>query len=148
MKTIDDNSVDAANRRGAAQLAAFPPAVAVRYDSRLERIVVTLASGLDLGFSPRQAQGFEGASAADLEGAEISPSGLGVHFPRIDANIYLPSLIEGLLGSKRWIAAQNGKLGGKSASAAKGAAARENGKLGGRPRKVRPAGADDVPDAA
>ena len=148
MKAIDDNSVAAADRRGAALQAAFPPAVAVRYDSGLDRIVITLASGLDLAFAPRQAQGFEGAGAAELADAEISPSGLGVHFPHIDADIYLPGLIEGLLGSKRWIAAQNGKLGGQAASAAKAAAARANGKLGGRPRKVRPAGKDDLPNAA
>ena len=139
MKAIDDKSVDAANRRGAATQAMFPPVVAVRYDSRIERIVITLATGLDLAFAPQQAQGFERATAADLEVAEISPSGLGVHFPLIDADIYIPGLIEGFLGSKRWMAAQNGKLGGQSVTAAKADAARENGKLGGRPRKPRPA---------
>lgn len=56
-----------------------------------------------------------------------------MHFPHIDADIYLPGLIGGLLGAKRWIAAQNGKLGGQAAGAAKGAAARANGKPGGRP---------------
>lgn len=146
MKAIDEASFEAANRRGAATRATFPPALAVRYDSASERLVITLASGLELAFAARQAQGFEQASAADLAVAEISPSGLGVHFPRIDADLYIPALIEGFLGSKRWHAAQNGSLGGQAASAAKAAAARANGKLGGRPRKARPL--DDLPDAA
>ena len=40
-----------------------------------------------------------------------------------------------LLGSRRWMAAQLGKAGGKAASDAKSAALRANGKLGGRPQK-------------
>ncbi|MET0265438.1 MAG: DUF2442 domain-containing protein [Duganella sp.] len=93
------------------------------------------------GRSPTYSQkiwrGLENARPADLADAEISPSGLGVHFPRIDADIYLPALLEGFLGSKRWMAAQMGKVGGQAATDAKKAAARENGKLGGRPKKVR-----------
>jgi len=46
----------------------------------------------------------------------------------------LPALLEGFLGSKRWIAAQIGKIGGSVSSKAKTEAARRNGKLGGRPK--------------
>jgi hypothetical protein len=132
---IDDEKFEAANRRGAAKKAALPVVVAARYDRRVGRIVITLASGLDLGFSPHNVQGFEEARPADLDVIEISPSGLGVHFPKIDADLYIPGLVEGFLGTKRWVAAQNGKAGGKAATEAKGLAARENGKLGGRPKK-------------
>jgi hypothetical protein len=62
---------------------------------------------------------------------------LGLHFPTLDADLYLPSLLEGFLGSRRWMAAQLGKAGGSVTSSAKTAAARANGKRGGRPRKVR-----------
>jgi hypothetical protein len=134
---ITDTTFEAANRRGAAKKAAFPAAVAVRYDRRISRIVISLASGLQIAFSPRDAQGLENAHPADLIDAEISPSGLGVHFPKIDADLYIPALLEGFLGSKRWMASQMGKVGGKASTDAKTAAARENGKLGGRPKKVR-----------
>lgn len=144
MDLIDDDIVEAANRRGAAKKAAFPAVVAARYDRRIGRIVISLESGLDLAFSPHHAQGFEHAHPADLDVVEISPSGLGIHFPKIDADIYVPGLIEGFLGSKRWIAAQNGKAGGKAATPAKRAAARENGKLGGRPMKAKPAEKESI----
>ncbi|SFV12181.1 DUF2442 domain-containing protein [Pseudoduganella namucuonensis] len=134
---ITDTTFEAANRRGAAKKAAFPAAVAVRYDRRISRIVISLASGLQIAFSPRDVQGLENAHPADLIGAEISPSGLGVHFPKLDADLYIPALLEGFLGSKRWMASQMGKVGGKASTDAKTAAARENGKLGGRPKKVR-----------
>lgn len=139
MDLIDNDIVEAATRRGAAKKAAFPAVVAARYDRRIARIVITLDTGLDLAFAPHLAQGFEEAKPADLDVIEISPSGLGVHFPKIDADIYVPALIEGLLGTRRWMAAENGRAGGKAATSAKAAAARENGKAGGRPRKIQAA---------
>lgn len=132
---ITKDILDAANQRGAEKKAAFPAVVAVRYDRRIGRIVIELVSGLELAFSPKQVQGLEHAHVADLLDSEISPSSLGIHFPKLDADIYIPGLLESFLGSKRWMAAENGKLGGASASEAKAAAARQNGKLGGRPKK-------------
>jgi hypothetical protein len=43
--------------------------------------------------------------------------------------------MQGLFGSKRWMAAQLGAEGGRARSEAKAAAARSNGARGGRPRK-------------
>lgn len=133
---LTDEMFAAANQRGAAQKADFPAVVSARYDRRVARIVIALASGLELAFSPKQAQGLEHASPAELATIEISPSGLGIHFPKLDADLYLPALLEGFLGSKRWMAARIGKRGGSATSEAKAAAARENGKLGGRPKKL------------
>jgi len=134
---ITDDTFDMANRRAAAKKAAYPAVVSVRYDRRVARIVIALDSGLELAFSPKHAQGLENAHPADLIDAEITPSGLGVHFPRLDADLYIPALLEGFLGSKRWMAAEIGKLGGTASTAAKAAAARQNGKLGGRPKKLK-----------
>ena len=126
----------AASRRGSARQANEPMATAVRYDRRRDRIVVSLNTGAELAFPPRIAQGLENAMPADLAEIEISPSGFGIHFPRLDADLYLPALLQGVFGSKAWMAAQLGATGGRARSAAKSAAARENGKRGGRPRKV------------
>lgn len=134
---ITDTVFEAANRRAATKKAAFPAVVSVRYDRRVARVVIVLASGLELAFSPRQAQGLENARPADLIEAEITPSGLGVYFPRLDVDLYIPALLEGFLGSKRWMAAQIGKIGGMASTEAKAAAARQNGKLGGRPKKPK-----------
>jgi hypothetical protein len=77
----------------------------------------------------------EHARPSQLERIEITPSGFGLYFPKLDADLYVPALLEGFLGSKRWMAARLGAAGGKSRSMDKKAAARVNGKLGGRPRK-------------
>jgi hypothetical protein len=110
--------------------------VHARYDRRRKRIFIHFASGLEVAFSPRDAQGLEKATAAQLSKIEISPSGFGLHFPKIDADLYLPALLMGFLGSRNWMASRLGTLGGKSRSAAKVAAAKRNGRRGGRPKKT------------
>jgi Protein of unknown function (DUF2442) len=127
-----------ANARAARARENGPTAVAARYDRRSGRVIVALSSGIDVMFSPENAQGLEGAKPAQLGIIEISPSGLGLHFPKLDADLYLPPLLAGWLGSRRWMAARMGERGGRERSAAKRAASRENGKLGGRPRKAAP----------
>lgn len=79
-------------------------AVGARYDRRIGRVVVRLSSGLEVAFPPHDAQGLETARPADLGQIEISPSGLGIHFPKLDADIYVPTLLQGLTGSRDWMA--------------------------------------------
>lgn len=133
----NSEEVKAANQRAVERGRKTPTATAVRYDRRIGRIVIDLSSGIEVAFRPHDAQGLERAKADDLAEIEISPSGLGIHFPRLDADLYLPALLEGFLGSRRWMAAEMGKAGGKATSEAKAAAARENGRQGGRPRRDR-----------
>jgi hypothetical protein len=134
---ITDTVFEAANRQAATKKAAFPAVVSVRYDRRVARVIILLSSGLELAFSPKHVQGLENAHPADLMDAEITPSGLGIYFPRLDADLYIPALLEGFLGSRHWMAAQIGKAGGLASTEAKATAARQNGKLGGRPKKSK-----------
>lgn len=126
----------AATRRGEKRRANEPIATAAHYDRRRDRVVVSLSSGIELAFPPAIAEGLQNAAPAELANVEISPSGLGLHFPRLDADLYVPSLLTGTFGSKRFMAAELGRAGGKARSAAKSAAARANGRQGGRPRKT------------
>lgn len=136
--SISEEQFEAANSRATALKAKTPHALAARYDRRSGRVVVELSTGLHISFSPNDAQGLQGATPRALSSVEISPSGLGLHFPALDADLYLPSLLEGFLGSRRWMAAHLGRAGGGQTSEAKAAAARANGQLGGRPKKLPP----------
>lgn len=131
---IHKDEVTAANARAKERLEKTPKALSARYDRRIGRVTIELSTGLVIAFRPHDAQGLENAKPADLVNIEISPSGLGLHVPALDADIYLPALLEGFLGSRKWMAATMGKTGGQQSSAAKAAASRENGKLGGRPK--------------
>ncbi|MPY76407.1 MAG: DUF2442 domain-containing protein [Alphaproteobacteria bacterium] len=130
-KAFKDATARAEERR-----AEGPTAVAARYIRATRRISVTLDTDIEVIFSADRAQGLAQARPADLSDIEITPSGLGLHFPKLDADIYLPALLEGVLGSRSWMAASLGKKGGSSRSRAKATASRNNGKLGGRPRKA------------
>jgi hypothetical protein len=133
---LSDENIRRAEAAMRAEMAAGPRAVTARYDRRRARIVVSLDSGLELAFSPKLAEGLAEAAPADLMAIEISPSGLGLHWPKVDADLYLPALLKGVLGSPRWTAGLMGREGGRSRTAAKAAAARANGQRGGRPRKT------------
>jgi hypothetical protein len=133
---IADKEFAAANARGRKMLRTTPHAVAVRYDEGRDRIVVELSTGAEIAFAPRDAQGLETATPEDLTEIAIDPPGFGLHFPRLDADLYLPALLEGLLGSRAWAASRMGRAGGEARTPAKQAASRANGRLGGRPRKV------------
>lgn len=133
---VHDN-FELANRRAQELQAAIPRAVSAHYDRKTGRIVIHLSSKMDVSFSPRDAQGLERARPSQFHPIEISPSGFGIRFPKLDADLYLPAILEGFLGSRKWAAARLGRVGGRSRSEAKRAASRANGRLGGRPKKAR-----------
>ena len=139
---VSRSDFDLANQRGKDLQREFPHAVSARYDRPSGRIVIDLSSKLTLSFSPQDAQGLEDAKPSDLEVIELSPSGFGVHFPKLDADLYIPGLLEGFMGSKKWMAARLGRAGGQSRSRAKKAASRANGLKGGRPRRKEVAAGD------
>jgi hypothetical protein len=132
---LHDN-FELANQRAGELQKALPRAVSAYYDRKSGHIVIHLSSKLILSFSPHDVQGLENAKPIQLDEIEITPSGFGIHFPKLDADLYVPGLLEGFLGSKKWMAARLGQIGGQSRSRAKRAASRANGKLGGRPRKA------------
>jgi len=134
MEITDEGVRQAEKRMQALRENGF--AVSARYDRRTARIVVNLNTGVQVGLPPRLAEALAGATPADLAEIEISPSGLGLHWPKLDADVYVPALLQGVLGSKRWMAAELGAKGGQARSEVKAAAARENGRKGGRPRKA------------
>jgi hypothetical protein len=110
-------------------------AISARYDRRTSRVIVMLNTGVQLAFPTKLAEGLANAPPESLSEIEISPAGLGLHWPQLDADVYVPALLQGVFGSKNWMARQLGANGGRSRTDAKVAAARENGLKGGRPRK-------------
>jgi hypothetical protein len=115
--------------------ASTPAATEAHYDRKTKSVIVKLSTGIGIFFSPQDAQGLEDATPSQLSEIEIAASGFGLHWPKLDADIYVPALLEGSLGSRKWMAARLGAQGGKARSLAKRTAARANGALGGRPRK-------------
>jgi len=122
---------DAADRYRMMREAA-PMAVAARYDVAADRIIIDLTNGATFAFPPQLGHNLAGAAPDDLAQIEVSGGGYGLHWPRLDVDLTVPGLLNGVFGTARWIAT----LAGRSSSPAKAAAARRNGRKGGRPRKA------------
>ena len=135
MADMTSEQFQEAQASGEARLSG-PLAESAHYDAGRGRLIVRLAGGVEIGFPPALAEGLEHATAADLAVIEVDACGLGIHVPALDADLYVPALLEGVLGSERWMAARMGAKGGRARSAAKTAAVRENGRKGGRPQKA------------
>ena len=133
---VTNDEYRSATRRGREMLASMPVAVEAHYDPKIDRIVVRLSSKVEISFSPHDAQGLDHGTAAELSDIEITPPGLGLHWPQLDADLWVPGILEGMMGSRKWMAARLGQAGGQATSPAKKAASRANGKLGGRPKRA------------
>ncbi|WP_103035554.1 DUF2442 domain-containing protein [Castellaniella caeni] len=115
-------------------------AESARYEPASQHIAITLRHGIVLTIPVRLLQGLADAPPASLNRIEVSPMGTGLYWPDLDVDLYIPSLIQGLFGTRRWMASLMGKAGGSARSNAKTQAARINGRKGGRPRKKPDAG--------
>lgn len=131
---ITEKQLEEAQDRMAESRAAAH-AVSARYDRRRGRVVVALHTGIELTFPAALAEGLADAPDDKLADIEVSPAGLGLHWPQLNADLYVPALIQGVFGSEKWMAKHLGAQGGRARTPAKVAAARENGRKGGRPRK-------------
>lgn len=98
---MTERDFDAANARMQELLVATPHALSARFDVDRAEVLITLSDGTQFAFPPNKAQGLQGASVAELSEIEVSPTGLGLHWPRLDADLYVPSLLQGVFGSVR-----------------------------------------------
>ncbi len=92
----------AAKARGEARVKG-PRAEGAHYDATRNRVIIRLTTGIEIGFDPRDAEGLEHASADELRIIQVEALGLGIHFPALDADIYVPALLDGILGSETWM---------------------------------------------
>jgi hypothetical protein len=132
MAELTEAEIGAASQRGFAARLSEPRADSARYDRSLGKIVIELTNGCTFSFPPRLAQGLESATDDQLVGIEILGSGFGLHWEALDADLSVPGLLAGVLGTQAYMA----RRAGQATSAAKAAAARVNGAKGGRPRKA------------
>lgn len=105
---ITDSERLAAEARPRSEGDSHPRTIAARFDRRRSRVVIALDNGLELAFPPRMAEGLEQATPIELANIEISPSGDGLNWPAIDADLFIPALLRGAFGSKSWMARQLG----------------------------------------
>ena len=127
---------EVAEARCRKMLETEPRAISARYDRKTGRVVVDLVNGCTYAFPVQLVQDLQGASHDDLADIQVDGLGFNLHWPALDADLYVPSLVAGIFGTRDWMAKELARRAGQAKSPAKAAAARANGLKGGRPRKA------------
>jgi hypothetical protein len=117
-----------------------PRAQSVAHIPDLKLLIVGLSNGRRLVLPIEDIQGLGSATHSQIQNYELLGNGTGISFPDLDVDLYVPALIEGVHGNRRWMA-QLGKKGGSAKTEAKRRAAKANGARGGRPRRTAVASA-------
>ena len=135
MADLTDTEFAAAQARGKAMLETEPRATSARYDRKTGRVSVDLVNGCTYVFPTHLVQDLSDADPDDLAAVEVDGMGFNLHWPKLDADLYVPALVAGVFGTRDWMRKALARQGGRATSPAKSAAARANGAKGGRPRK-------------
>lgn len=130
-----DAEIDRAIKR-AKRLREEPLVTSVEYrpGAGLDLLILKLSDGRRHMIPREDLQGLQSATREQIAHVEILGGGTGLHWPDLDADLYVPALLRGIYGSKKWMA-EIGRKGGSMRSVAKKRAARVNGLKGGRPRR-------------
>lgn len=126
----------AARARTARERAEGLHALSADYDPARRRVVMEMSSGYVFGFPAAGVSALKGASPAELREVELSPSGSGLHWERLDVDLDVPTLLMSALGRKARARAL-ARMAGSVSTEKKASAARANGARGGRPAARR-----------
>jgi hypothetical protein len=126
-----DAEIDAALERSKLH-DSDPRALAVEHIPALKLLIVGLSNQRRLVLPIEDLQGLGNATHKQIQNYELLGHGTGISFPDLDVDLYVPALIEGVYGNRRWMA-QLGRKGGSAKTEAKRKAAKANGAKGGRP---------------
>ena len=80
-----------------------PRAVAARYSRKTGRVTVDLANGCAYLFPADLVQVLSKASPDELASVEVVGAGFNLHWPKLDADVYVPALVAGIFGTKDWM---------------------------------------------
>jgi uncharacterized protein DUF2442 len=101
----------------------------------LDLLILKLSDGRRHLIPREDLQGLHSATKEQIARVEILGHGTGLHWPALDLDLYVPSLLRRVYGTKSWMA-KIGRRGGSAKSPSKKRAARANGLKGGRPRQA------------
>jgi hypothetical protein len=136
MAPLTDPEIDAAEARGREFAAHAPRAAAVRFDRTRSVVSIDLVNGCAFSFPADLVEDLRGAKAEDLERIEVDSAGFNLNWADLDVDLFVPALVAGVFGTRRFMTRELARIAGRATSPAKSAAARRNGAKGGRPRKT------------
>ena len=78
-------------------------AIAARYDSEADQVIINFSDGSEFRFSSQLGQGLQNATPEQLAEVEFTPSGQGLHWETLDADLSIPDLLRGVYGNRKWM---------------------------------------------
>jgi hypothetical protein len=100
---VSDKESKAARRYMREMRKHVPHAVTASYQPQLRKILVTLSDGLEIALDPKRIQTLEDARPSALKNIEINAAGYELFFPALDDGIWVPGLLQGLMGTRSWM---------------------------------------------
>lgn len=97
------DELDRARDRAMLSDATEPRAVSAHYDRASGQIVIHLKDGSTFMFPHELGQGLAEASPDDLAAVEVTSFGIGLHWEALDVDLTVPSLLQGIYGTKAWM---------------------------------------------
>lgn len=136
--TVTDSRIVTTDERIDAAIAASraePIITAVKawYDEGSDKVVICLSDDAELRLPRKKLQFLGQADSKQLSHIKIEAAGTILHWPYLDVDHYVPGLLQGVFGTRRYMQ-EIGRVGGSKKSTAKTIAARANAKKGGRPK--------------
>jgi Protein of unknown function (DUF2442) len=113
-----------------------PRAASVKYWPNLDVLEIVLTNSEREVIPRERLEGLSSATKKQLANVRVEMLGTALSWPDLKVDLYVPALLKGIYGTKKWMS-ELGRQGGRIKSAAKSEAARRNGAKGGRPRKKR-----------
>lgn len=130
-----DAEIDAAIAEAKENEIYRPVATAVRYDRDADAFAITFATGVVFVVPRSILQGLEHFTPAQSAKVRLDDLGSELSWPGRKVVHFIPHLLEGAFGNRRW-QSEIARRGGSVRSEAKARAARVNGRKGGRPPRA------------
>jgi hypothetical protein len=113
------------------------------YNPELNLLLLQLSDGHRRVIPAEDVEGLQTATVAQRSAIEILGKGTGLHWPKLNLDLYVPTLLQGITGTKRWLA-EMGRKGGSAKTPKKRKASQRNGRFGGRPKKLAVSAPDEA----
>jgi Protein of unknown function (DUF2442) len=80
-----------------------PRAQAAHYDRTSGNIIIELKDGSTFTVPHQQLQGLSGADPDDIAAIALTASGNALHWDSLDIHLRVPSILQGIYGTKAWM---------------------------------------------
>ncbi|MBE9075809.1 DUF2442 domain-containing protein [Romeria aff. gracilis LEGE 07310] len=98
-----DAEIAAARAEGQRQQQTQHHAQRAYYNRATRRLHIETTAGIQRSFDVNLLQGVAGGSESAIANIEIMGNGMALHWPELDADLLVHSLMQGVYGTEKWM---------------------------------------------